>query len=157
MQNQGGHDAVRWAEITIQCGDNNTRNTLTRSIPAATKSSAHLHEKDGVKYHKRFRQGAGDVGVLVEPEHARPRGHGHGLDVFHVTAVRVFGVVVNAGVDAVFVERVVRVEYLEDVTRMVVSSMGVVVIAASVLARDTRSLIALVLRKDCRFVPVEVL
>lgn len=97
----------------------------TRSISAATKSPAHLHEKDGVKYHERFRQGTGDVGVLVEPEHARPRGHGHGLDVFHVAAVRVFGVVVNAGVDTVFVERVVRVEHLRDVTRMAMSGMGV--------------------------------
>lgn len=96
---------------------------------------AHLHEKDGVKYHKGFRQGTGDVGVLVESEHARPRGHGHGLDVFHITAVRIFGVVVDAGVDPVVVERVVRVEYLEGITRMMVDGTGAV-LSAPVLAGD---------------------
>lgn len=72
----------------------------------------YLHQKDGVEDHKSFRQGAGDVGVLVEAEHPGPRGHGHGLDLLHVAAVRVFVVVVDAGVDSVLIERVVRVENL---------------------------------------------
>ena len=83
------------------------------SVAPSAGQDTHLHEKDGVKYHERFRQSTGDVGVFVESKHARPRRHWHGLDVFHVAAVRVFRVVINAGVDAVFVEGVVRVEYLE--------------------------------------------
>lgn len=72
----------------------------------------HLHEKDSVEYYERFRQGACNVSVLVETKHPGPRGHGHDLDVLHVAAVRIFEVVVDAGVDSVLVERVVRVEHL---------------------------------------------
>lgn len=73
---------------------------------------SHLHEKDSVEYHERFRQGAGDVSVLVETKHPGPGGHGHGLDVLHVATVRIFVVVVDTRVDSVLVERVVRVKHL---------------------------------------------
>lgn len=72
-----------------------------------TEGFPYLHEEDGVKYDERLRQRARDVSVLVEPKHAGPRGHRHGLDAFHVASVRVFWVVVDAGVNPVFVERVI--------------------------------------------------
>lgn len=89
-----------------------TSHELGRACGCVEKELSHLHQNDGVEDHKRFRQGTGDVGILVEAKHPGPRGHGHGLDFLHVAAVRVFVVVGDTGVDSVLIEGVVRVENL---------------------------------------------
>lgn len=90
-----------------------TKNITANTHISSRVTQAHLHKENSVEYVESFGQCAGNIGVLVKAEYPGSRGHGHCFNALHIAAMGVFGIIIYARVDAVFIKRIVRVEYLQ--------------------------------------------